>query len=619
MSAEQIEPTWWRRLAHTPMRDVIRGRMSGRLDIRAIVAASGLPPECRGVIERVVRRTRLWPLEKADVCRELIAHFADGLAAGADEASLRRAFGDERSAARLIRRAKRRQRPVISRVVGRAAQAGQALLAVGGMAYGVMALRYYDAEPVVKRDYVAELNAAAMRVPEEERAWPIYREALLPMRPLFPRTVRYATLSAAEPHWSVWPESVRRIEECRSSIEALRRAAAMPGLGYVANGRVAPEDAALLGAASRDKAPLPPGAIPMVGTIMTLYLSELQIAAIALRLDALAAATEGDGERVAADVAAIVGVAFHAREIPLYINQLVAASMVRRASRVAAVSVWSYPESLSDDNLRSMAAALSRASLSLDVRAEKAPLDDFIQRVYSDDGAGRGVVTAAGMRLLDTLEDSTLTSTPEQRVLASVADRVFGPLQVVGMAERSSLQAVADKLFDAAQADADEPLIGNGGGRMERLKASIEASPLGKTRYALLLLLMPTLKNVALSAGEDAMWRDAALLAIALERYRRRDGHWPATLADLTPDLIPTVPIDRYDGGQIRYMLRDGAPILYSVGPDRTDNGGVMKSVGLPNFTARGLNAGEDWVLHPPPRTVEPRRPEDDTACSPDG
>src|SRR5690349_12403566 len=115
--AASIEPSLMHRIRYTPMRDVVRGQFTGRLDVRRRIEASGLPIAARELLSRVIGRTRLWSLEKAALVDELAAHFADGLEAGRTVDDLIKAFGDERVAARLIARAKRRNRPMIYHVL----------------------------------------------------------------------------------------------------------------------------------------------------------------------------------------------------------------------------------------------------------------------------------------------------------------------------------------------------------------------------------------------------------------------------------------------------------------------------------------------------------------------
>lgn len=98
----------WYRLFGTPLPDILRGRLVR--DWRQTVAHAGLPVEIEKVVTQVVRRSRLWRRERVDVAEELIAHFQDGLAAGRTVEALLRAFGDPLTAAKLIRRAKKRNR-----------------------------------------------------------------------------------------------------------------------------------------------------------------------------------------------------------------------------------------------------------------------------------------------------------------------------------------------------------------------------------------------------------------------------------------------------------------------------------------------------------------------------
>jgi hypothetical protein len=68
------------------------------------------------------------------------------------------------------------------------------------------------------------------------------------------------------------------------------------------------------------------------------------------------------------------------------------------------------------------------------------------------------------------------------------------------------------------------------------------------------------------------------LTALALEQHRRGAGRYPASLGELVPEYLPAVPVDFMSGSgePISYRLKpDGTPLLYSVGANRTDDGGV--------------------------------------------
>lgn len=93
--------------------------------------------------------------------------------------------------------------------------------------------------------------------------------------------------------------------------------------------------------------------------------------------------------------------------------------------------------------------------------------------------------------------------------------------------------------------------------------------------------------------------RNTVVTAIALRRYQLRHHQLPAALEKLTPDLLPTVPVDCMDGESLRYRRNtDGTFVLYSVGEDGKDDGGdpsLPKNVESSSFYWQSSRA-LDWV-----------------------
>ncbi len=80
-------------------------------------------------------------------------------------------------------------------------------------------------------------------------------------------------------------------------------------------------------------------------------------------------------------------------------------------------------------------------------------------------------------------------------------------------------------------------------------------------------------------AAEVEMRRRLMVTALALKRFQIQHGRIPATLTELTPALLRSVPLDFMDGKELRYQrFGDYRFILYSVGLDGIDNGGQMKT-----------------------------------------
>jgi hypothetical protein len=105
--------------------------------------------------------------------------------------------------------------------------------------------------------------------------------------------------------------------------------------------------------------------------------------------------------------------------------------------------------------------------------------------------------------------------------------------------------------------------------RTRELEASLGRQPL------LVRKSVPVLRNLAFETSlcGHANLR-CAVAAVAAERYRRRNGHWPEQLSDLVAEFLPAVPLDPFDGAPLHLRRTDDGLIIYSLGADRQDNGG---------------------------------------------
>jgi hypothetical protein len=70
---------------------------------------------------------------------------------------------------------------------------------------------------------------------------------------------------------------------------------------------------------------------------------------------------------------------------------------------------------------------------------------------------------------------------------------------------------------------------------------------------------------------------NAARSALAVERYRRLTGSLPENLKNLVPDILPALPQDPFDGEPVRFRRAASEYVVYSIGPDRIDQGGHPK------------------------------------------
>jgi hypothetical protein len=298
-------PTQSTKLWTTPLRDLLRGRITGRLDWKSRIVRAGLSQPAVDLITQVVRRTRLWRLEKAAVADELIAHFLDGLEAGTAADELVAKFGDVRAAAKLIRRAKRRNRPLVWHIWNFAFRVTEVILAI----YLLLIVRFCIGRPDPKVDYVARMNEPVLKTPEADRAWPIWEKAILAASDglkngqlMFSDDIG----GVAEP--PPWTKTVDWLEHHGQVMELARQAGQKPVLGVIYGPGGSQDDRQLYQHTFNQEKDY-----PLVALVLT-HLNYTRTIANIMAFDARRAAELNDGARVEADLRADLGLARQLRE-----------------------------------------------------------------------------------------------------------------------------------------------------------------------------------------------------------------------------------------------------------------------------------------------------------------
>jgi hypothetical protein len=91
-------------------------------------------------------------------------------------------------------------------------------------------------------------------------------------------------------------------------------------------------------------------------------------------------------------------------------------------------------------------------------------------------------------------------------------------------------------------------------------------------------LLLPALSRMGRATVESDGYQVVGRVAVALLRYRARQGSFPDDLSPLSPELLPFVPLDPATGKPLVYVKSETGFLLYSLGPDRVDDGGAPHS-----------------------------------------
>ncbi len=95
------------------------------------------------------------------------------------------------------------------------------------------------------------------------------------------------------------------------------------------------------------------------------------------------------------------------------------------------------------------------------------------------------------------------------------------------------------------------------------------------------------------------------LVAVVAERYRLQHKKWPDKLDDLvSAKLITALPLDPFDGKPLRWKTTQEGRVVYSVGKDRVDDGGVVG----PEYSTK-INTDIGYRLFDPDKRRQAPRP----------
>ena len=99
-----------------------------------------------------------------------------------------------------------------------------------------------------------------------------------------------------------------------------------------------------------------------------------------------------------------------------------------------------------------------------------------------------------------------------------------------------------------------------------------------RDRISLLSISEPQIGTALLSEADVIAQVRVTRTAIAVERWRlAHNNRPPDSLADLVPDFLPAVTKDPFDEQPLRYKKLARGYLIYSIGPDFTDDGGKEK------------------------------------------
>lgn len=466
------------------------------------------------------------------------------------------------------------------------------------------------AKPTVSRDYLAELNAARAEVPEQDRAWPLYKQAVL-FKLDHPMPDELLNNWPIYPGWNQWDEAKAWLTETKPALDLIRAGAKKPALGKPLL-TVQDEDIARAEAArdGRPFVPEVPEEKPMLMMVLLPELGYLRTGARDLAPDTFLAMEQGDKERAIENIEASLRMADHAAESQTIIGQLVQVAIEHLAARTALTIIDAYPGAFDEADLERLQTAFMTIGregmpaeggltrLTIDISLERISFYDVVQRTYSDDGNGDGHMTVEGLKLLNTV-----VSISGAGVRQSLVDLPM----VLLAASRRDLLSKYDEMMDRLEANAALwPWERDKSISLDAEVEAMHANALTRSRYLLLSILLPALEKAVTTLDQANARRDATIAALALHRWHAEHGSFPESLDALVPAYLPRLPLDPVDGKPLRYAITPDGPVLYSLGADGDDDGGARLGEEHKVMPPHSDMTDGDWILYPIPAVEEP-------------
>ncbi|MFM7260218.1 MAG: hypothetical protein ACKO3W_06400, partial [bacterium] len=561
--------------------------------VHARITSAGLPEEIGRFVAEIVRRTRLRRDEQLDVASELLSHFAEGLAAGKSASDLMAAYGDPRISARSLRQSAIAKRGALDRAIGSCIRwSSLATAAVVTLYLGYATVLSFR-EPVITFDAVAAVNARMPKPGAEGAAIDLYVAKLSNEEG---RCI-FLDSESAEPQSSFGAARLRveddlsrltfdeaalvriraDLTQLAPQIESLRKAKDHPVLGVgVATG--AWEDERVAKFFFVDPIELSPEASQFSGTLLSALLpqcSMLRSTAKLMCADAALAIHDGRTNDFMDDIEAASMMAAHSGEVGFLINVLVEGGIRQLVLGTIVSAIENHAESFSDAQLARLEqlARVGDLDLTRGFEAERTGVIDLIQRCYSDNGDGDGVLLAHSFAdFMREVAPMTLSARDENLEQAAMQTSAFlsGPIAATALPSRREVLAHLNAFIDAHMEAAKSP------SRKESIALAAAVDRDFDIRRdatgPMLSLMMP-----AIGRTVSVMWalratQDTTAAAIGIERFRRANGRFPADRAELEKFVGWRLDANGHEQLPWNYALVDGRPMIYDAGVDGFDD-----------------------------------------------
>ena len=516
---------------------------------------SNLPVAAVDFIRLVVKKMRYRRIVQDDVHAELAAHFEDELKSVKTDAEreqkaeqLVNGFGDAKMLAVLLRRAKKRCRPLWRTVVARAFQT-VGVLFVCLVLYIVW---FLTGKPAVTTNYIAELNNMVRPVADESlNAAPLYDKASKVFEDLPDDVLKVL----GKKYFEATEEDKRLIGKWLTDNDNV--------FELVVAGTKRPYYWQHYEGNEMLSVPFP-------------YLARYRKLAYSLRWRAQLLAEKGRYEEAFRDIKTCYRFGWHVKGTKLVlIEQLMGVA-------IEAMVVENLRNILSEHQIDSAALAILQRDLEqivagedfvLNFAGEKLFVYDEIQRCFTEDRFGGGHLYLTRVGQLSSIGDESVPS-PQNIIVESIFTPQIWPIAVKVLffhPNKQQTRESADRFYAYCETMA----------RKTPAQIRTQGIDVGKETMSIIKgnvflgILAPALERAAEMGHRQRTNVEAAISILALQRYKADKGFYPDDLQQLvTSGYLRQLPFDVYSDKPLVYRKTDESFILYSIGENFEDDGG---------------------------------------------
>jgi AAA+ ATPase superfamily predicted ATPase len=529
------------------------GSSSKKLHTKGI---EDLPVNISEFIDEVIGAMKYRRSVRAEVRQELTDHFTDALAECETEEEKQKAtqelieeFGDIELLGKLLRRAKKRCRPLWRTMVARTLQ-------FIGICFLLLILYigwFFTGKPQVTTNYLEVLNQKVRPVAEEsQNAWPYYKQAA-------EKYIEFEQPDDKDQWIDFSPRPINELTEkdMLAILQSLKDN--QESLDLIRLGNQKPYYWRIYGTHNSDNQELISLLLP--------HLNEYRKLRERMCWQGLLNAEQGDFGKAFDDVLQCYSFGDHLRgQNTTLIEQLVAMS-IESVSRDTLLMILAEYRGQIDvqilDSVRKrFGQMIENKNFTIDYKFEKMSMYDEAQRCFTQSRFGKSHLY---LRRISQIQPM-LNTFDEKEIISQWFHIIFThPDREETLNQVEQLYSEMQKLSNMTPASVQSQGLDMNAVPLEVIENNVFLS-----------VLMPALTKVNEIAWRVRTQACGTLTILAVLQYENEQGEYPESLDVLAEkELLKEVPIDPFSDKPLVYRKTDNDFILYSVGIDCTDNGGT--------------------------------------------